>query len=101
MNVVVFRSETFAQAGYIIVIEACATAVFGVGIADQFEKAAAQVMITVERAVHFLPGLRRIFLFNNPGRGGQAEFGDFCFTVSYKASGSGAVILSSTGVSAI
>lgn len=38
MNVVVFRSETFAQAGYIIVIEACATAVFGVGIADQFEK---------------------------------------------------------------
>ena len=31
MNVVVFRSETFAQAGYIIVIEACATAVFCAG----------------------------------------------------------------------
>ena len=77
MNVVVFRSETFAQARDIIVVEACATAVFGIGIAGQFEKAAAQVMITVKRAVHFLPGLRRIFLFNNPGRGGQAEFGNF------------------------
>lgn len=38
MNVVVFRSEAFAQAGDIIVVEACATAVFGIGIADQFEK---------------------------------------------------------------